>query len=41
MLDGRAVTQDFLREILFAPLEERITGRAIEKFSNLLMVNEL
>jgi putative ABC transport system ATP-binding protein len=40
MLDGKAVTQDFLREILYAPLEERVTGEAHEKYSNLL-VSEL
>jgi putative ABC transport system ATP-binding protein len=31
MLDGRAVTQDFLREILFAPLEERMKGIVFEE----------
>jgi putative ABC transport system ATP-binding protein len=30
MLDGRAVTQDFLREILYAPLEERMKGKEFE-----------
>ncbi|MCL2041584.1 MAG: ABC transporter ATP-binding protein [Bacteroidales bacterium] len=40
MLDGKAVTQDFLREILYAPLEERITGKAHEKFKNLLTFAE-
>jgi putative ABC transport system ATP-binding protein len=30
MLDGRAVTQDFLREILYAPLEKRIAGVGFE-----------
>ena len=31
MLDGRSVTVDFLREILYAPLEDRIAGKGYEK----------
>jgi hypothetical protein len=27
MLDGKAVTEDFLKAILYAPLEERIKGK--------------
>jgi hypothetical protein len=31
MLDGRAVTEDFLRAILYAPLEERMKGVVFEE----------
>jgi len=31
MIDGRWVTEDFLREILYAPLEQRIKGEIVEK----------